>query len=209
MLIPLNQMVTYFKMNITGILHVGAHECEEQNFYLKENVQNENIYWIEAMQDKVDLMLMSNPLLNIYQAVISDKNDEEVEFKITNNGQSSSILDLGTHLKHHPQVHVTNVVKLKTSRLDKVIEKNNINMSNVNFLNLDIQGAELLALKSMEKYLKNVKYIYTEVNTEKVYKDCALMNEIDDYLQQFGFTRAVHKLFGNCGWGDALYIKND
>ena len=82
-------------------------------------------------------------------------------------------------------------------------------MSNVNFLNLDIQGAELLALKSMEKYLKNVKYIYTEVNTEKVYKDCALMNEIDDYLQQFGFTRAVHKLFGNCGWGDALYIKTD
>ncbi len=35
-----------------------------------------------------------------------------------------------------------------------------------NFLNLDIQGAELKALKSMGDYLNNVDYIYTEVNSD-------------------------------------------
>ena len=36
---------------------------------------------------------------NIFLEFISDVNDEEVYFYITNNGQSSSILELGTHKK--------------------------------------------------------------------------------------------------------------
>tara|TARA_Y100000768_G_scaffold388693_1_gene386219 strand:- start:2977 stop:3603 length:627 start_codon:yes stop_codon:yes gene_type:complete len=208
MLIPLNKMVKQYNMNITGVLHVGAHECEEQEFYLNEKINPNNIHWIEAMQDKVDLMSMSNPLLNIYQAVISDKNNETVEFKITNNGQSSSILDLGTHEKHHPHVHVTDTVKLKTTKLDTFISNKNINMNHVNFLNLDIQGAELLALKSMVENLKHIKYIYTEVNTEKVYKNCALISEIDVFLKQHGFERKCEAIYKQYGWGDALYIKS-
>ena len=107
MLIPLENMVKKYNMNITGVLHVGAHECEEQNFYLNEKINPQNIHWVEAMQNKVEIMQMSNPLLNIYQGVVSDIDNQEVQFKITNNGQSSSILDFGTHSKHHPQVHVT------------------------------------------------------------------------------------------------------
>ena len=35
MLIPLSGLFEHFKLNITGILHIGAHECEELNDYLK------------------------------------------------------------------------------------------------------------------------------------------------------------------------------
>ena len=93
--------------------------------------------------------LKKNPLLNIYQAVIYDEDDKEIGFNITNcdgdknNQQSSSILDFGGHEKHHPQVKVVDKIKLKTSRMDTIIEKYNINMNNVNFINLDIQGVEL------------------------------------------------------------------
>lgn len=38
---------------------------------------------------------------------------------------------------------------MKTSRLETVIERKYIDMEEVNFLNLDIQGVELRALKSM------------------------------------------------------------
>ena len=41
---------------------------------------------------------------------------------------------------------------LKTIRLDTFIQKNNIHMDKLNFLNLDIQGKELDALKSMNDY---------------------------------------------------------
>jgi len=59
----------------------------------------------------------------------------------------------------------------------------------------------------MGDYIKHFDYIYTEVNTEYVYKECALITEIDDYLNQYGFRRVATKMAGNCGWGDAFYIK--
>ena len=46
MLIPLNVLVSRFKLNLRGVLHIGAHECEEQNVYLQHNVNNNNIYWV-------------------------------------------------------------------------------------------------------------------------------------------------------------------
>jgi FkbM family methyltransferase len=141
------------------------------------------------------------------QAVIDNEDNKEVIFNITNNGQSSSILDLGTHLQHHSWVNVVQKVLHKTTRLDTLIDKHNIPIDNINFINLDIQGVELRALKSMEKYLHHIKYIYTEVNTEYVYKNCNLIGEIDEYLKEFGFTRVIVRMWENCGWGDAFYIK--
>jgi hypothetical protein len=84
-----------------------------------------------------------------------------------------------------------------------------IPMEKINFINLDIQGVELNALKSMEKYLENsgIEYIFTEVNTEHVYKDCGLLSEIDEYLGRFGFDRVETKMWMDCGWGDAFYIR--
>jgi hypothetical protein len=89
-----------------------------------------------------------------------------------------------------------------------LIGEEKINMGNVNFLNLDIQGVELKALKGMEEYLNTVDYIYTEVNTDYVYVDCCLMSELDEYLGGFGFKRVETSMCGNTGWGDAFYIKS-
>tara|TARA_Y100000768_G_scaffold269926_1_gene206388 strand:+ start:272 stop:898 length:627 start_codon:yes stop_codon:yes gene_type:complete len=208
MLIKVNELIKYFNIKITGILHIGAHECEELNDYNNAGVDNKNIYWIEAMQDKVDLIKSKNSDINIYQAVIDDVDDKEINFKITNNGQSSSILDFGSHETHHPHVKVVKTRTLKTNRMDTIIKKYNIPVENLNFINLDIQGVELRALKSMEKYLDNIKYIYTEVNIEEVYKNCNMMNEIDTYLSQYGFKRVAQRIYTEYGWGDAFYMKN-
>jgi hypothetical protein len=78
-----------------------------------------------------------------------------------------------------------------------------------NFLNLDIQGAELKALKGMETYLGDVEYIYTEVNCDSVYLNCAQVTELDEYLAKWGFTRVETSWCENYKWGDALYIKNN
>ena len=207
MLIPLHQLVNYFKLNLRGVLHIGAHECEEQTTYLQQGIKNENIYWLEAMDYKVAEMKEKMPHVQIYHCVVNDEDNKELELKITNNGQSSSLLDLGSHLKHHPHVHVVDTKKYKTKRLDTFIKENKIPIANLNFLNLDIQGMELKAMKSMGDFIKKFDYIYTEVNTEYVYKDCALMKEIDDYLNTFGFKRCVTQMCGNYGWGDAFYIK--
>lgn len=206
MLIPHEDVIKNIIKQVRGIIHIGAHECEEQDFYYKLNIQKNDVLWFEALKDKVDIMKQNG--FNIYNEVISDEDDKEVLFNVTNNYQSSSILELGTHLNHNPHVHVTNVIPMKTRRIDTFFYNNNIYRYKYNFVNLDIQGAELKALKGMEKYLKeSIDYVYTEVNLEKVYVNCALLNEIDEYLGQFGFVRKITDITPY-RWGDAFYVKN-
>ena len=72
---------------------------------------------------------------------------KKVTFNIADNGQSSSILDFGTHSKHHPHVKMINKVKLKTIRLDKLIKEKKIPIEKLNFMNLDIQGKGIGCVK--------------------------------------------------------------
>ena len=214
MLIPITELKARFNIKIKGILHIGAHNCEELGDYISCGVNLSNIYWIEALPRLVEKNKRINPLLNIYQAVIYDEDNKEIEFNITNcdgdvnNLQSSSILEFGSHKTSHPFVKLVDKVKMKTSRMDSVIVKNAIAMENVNFINLDIQGVELHALKSMESYLNNIDYIYSEVNTEEVYKNCDQMSDLTEYLSKFNFSLADARIYKQFGWGDAFYIKN-
>ena len=208
MLITMQQLVQQFSLKVTGILHVGAHECEELKDYQAVGVPMDKTYWVEAIPDKVGFCKnLYGAELQIYQAVIDETDGTEVTFHVTDNIQSSSILELGTHAVHHPHVHVVNKVKTTTTRLDTLIESANIPIQQLNFMNLDIQGVELRAMKSMEKYLQHVDYIYTEVNTEEVYKGCNLIGEIDLYLHGFGFQRVTQHIYTEYGWGDAFYMK--
>jgi FkbM family methyltransferase len=202
MLISLDLLVYKYNIKFKGILHIGAHECEELFFYEKY-INRNKILWIEALKDKVEISKMRFPNIFIENAVVSDK-IETVTFNRSNNGQSSSFLDLGLHKDLHPHVWYIESFQTETKLLKDIICNYNIDY---NFLNLDIQGTELKALKGMEDYLKNIDYIYTEVNSDYVYKDCSLIDEIDNYLDIFGFKRVEVVWYEKCQWGDAFYIK--
>ena len=58
----------------------------------------------------------------------------------------------------------------------------------------------------MEEYLNNIEYVYTEVNKKSVYKNCAIIEEIDEYLNNYGFYR-VETVWTAEDCGDAFYIK--
>ena len=184
MLIPLEYLIQKYNIQFKGILHVGAHECEELGEYEKY-IGRDKILWVEALSNKVELCRNVYPNLLIENAIVSDV-VEKVRFNVSNNGQSSSILEFGLHSQYHPEVHYVGYYEGETKLLKDVIHKYNISY---NFLNFDIQGAELKALKGMEEYLNDVDYLYTEVNSDYVYKDCALVTELDEYLLKFGLVR--------------------
>jgi FkbM family methyltransferase len=192
-------------ISIRGILHIGAHECEELGLYANLGVNASNIIWIDGNKEKVT-QAQQRGIPNVHYAVISDENNKEVEFKITNNGQSSSILDFGSHSIHHPQVHFIETQIHKTTTIDSFYERNSLDMTKYDFWNFDIQGAELMALKGAEDAINYAKALYLEVNTEEVYKGCALIGDIDEYLSKYNFKRVITKMT-NYGWGDAMYIK--
>lgn len=208
MLITKEEILTYLRsVNIvlTGALHIGAHECEEVDVYRHFGIPDKRVVWIDAMQDKVDEAVQRG-VPNVYQAVVSDEDDKIVEFKRTNNGQSSSILEFGTHATHYSWCVVTERTNMVTTTVDTFMKRNNLNPVNYNFWNFDIQGAELLALKGATNSLRYAKVLYLEVNTEDVYRGCARLNEVDEYLGVRGFRRILTKTVIQ-GWGDALYIR--
>jgi FkbM family methyltransferase len=203
MLIKFSSIIEkYGKPN--GIIHIGAHLMEEREDYLAHNI--DNIIWIEANPEIYKKILENSigPNEKLFNYTISDKDNEIVDFHITNNGQSSSILELDKHKIYHPSIFVTNTIKTNTKRMDSIILKENINIQLYNFLNIDIQGAELLAIKGFGKLLNHIKYIYTEINKEELYTNCAKIEDIDKYLVDFD---RVETSWTNANWGDALYVR--
>ncbi len=209
MLIPFDQVFMYLAMqgkHIQGVFHIGAHECEEKEMYNKCEIQDSNIVWIDGNDTKIKEMKEKYPTIRLYTALI-DETEREVKFYITNNGQSSSILPLETHKNHYPDIVVSEERVCQTTSVKKFIESNHIQMDKLNFWNLDIQGTELSALKGAAEYIKYADAIYCEVNVENLYKGCALLPELDAYLQSQGFDRVAMKLMPQ-GWGDALYVRS-
>ncbi len=206
-MIPIEEIKAVLQKNnvhIVGAFHVGAHECEESNSYIELGVKPSDCVWVDAIRSKVDeAKTKGGP--NVYQAVITDKDDAVVMFNMANNIQSSSVLEFGTHSKEHPWVRYVGKIKMKTITVDTFFKKNKMDASKYNFWNFDIQGAELMALKGATQSIQYAKAIYLEVNEKELYKGCALITDIDTFLLQYKFKRVLTTMTRH-GWGDALYI---
>ena len=81
-------------------------------------------------------------------------------------------------------------------------------MEDYNMLNLDLQGVELRALKSMGDYIDSIDYVYTEINDQMVYEGNDLLADLEEYLSSKGLYRAGIHLLGEVGWGDAFYVRH-
>jgi FkbM family methyltransferase len=192
----------------TGIIHIGAHLMEERKNYLSMGVNN--IIWIEANPKLYERIKNENTSSTelFFNYAISNKDNEMCELNITNNGQSSSILELDKHKMYHPEVWVTEKVSVESKTIDSLFELESIDASNYNFLNIDIQGAEYLAFLGASNTLDKIDYIYSEVNEGTLYKDCGLISDIDLLLSKHGFKRLETDM-SPWEWGDAFYIKEN
>lgn len=202
--VDINRILSLNNISINGAFHIGAHECEEIPFYNQMGLKNEDVVWIDAIPSKVT-EATNRGIPNVYNAVITDKDDEDVVFNVSNNVQSSSVLEFGTHSQEHPWVVYVDKIHQKSITIDTFFERNNIDASKLNFWNFDIQGAELMALKGATKSIKYAKAMYLEVNEKELYKQCGLIHEIDAFLSQYNFKRVLTNMTKH-GWGDALYI---
>lgn len=192
---------------VRGVIHIGAHECEERSEYLSHfGLNDTKIVWIDAINVKVEKMKGKNPNLMIFNECISNKDNEVVSFMVANNYESSSMLNFKTHSTEHPQVKEVARLTLKTKTLKTFYAENSIDTNNYNFINIDIQGAELLALQGAGDILYSMDYIYLEVNVAELYEGCCLLPEIDAYLTEYGFKRVLTEMTKH-GWGDAFYTR--
>jgi FkbM family methyltransferase len=138
---------------------------------------------------------------------LSDTDGQRVDFNVASNeGQSSSFLEFGTHAIEHPTVKYVQQIPMITVRVDTLLKREGLTVGPGWFLNVDLQGAELLALEGMGLLLNQFNQVYIEVNERELYKGCPSATVINSYLGFKGFEKREVKMTGN-GWGDAFYTR--
>ena len=203
MLIPVSNLTNIWDVHPSSVLHVGAHLAEEETEYKKSNWGH--ITWVEAQPKLIEILKQKlDPVTNsLINASIWNKSGIELELNIASNSQSTSLLEFGTHSVAYPNIKYVETLKVTTSTLGSGLPKDYF----PEFINLDIQGVELQALQGLGSRFAKLKWIYCEINSEEVYKNCTLVDELDRFLLQEGFIRIFTKWAPPRTWGDALYAR--
>jgi len=208
-MINLKEELKNNNINCVGVIHVGGHKAQEYQEYKEAGLINQ--VWIEAnphyYYEIINIIKDDTNCIALNYAVFDE--EKEIDFGLSNNGASSSILPLKEHIKYYPNIHYDGYLKMISKRLDNIISENSLDLTKYDGLVMDVQGVELRVLKSLGELLNNFKFVQSEVNLEELYEGCCLINELDEYLSKYGFERKITKLWddGAVGWGDALYIK--
>lgn len=198
--IPLSELVQEHGVRPRGVIHVGAHEAQELESY--EAHQIPRVIWIEAnpaIYQNLLKRIEPFPHHRAFQFAAHEEDDEWVDLNIMSYTMSSSILSPKRHLELYPWNVVTEKVKVPTKSLSRFFQEENIPLDGFNFLNMDIQGAELLALKGVRNHLNHFEYIYLEVNDDELFEGCGRTHEVDQFLGSYGFRRSVTRMRGD-GW---------
>jgi len=204
------------RLNITGVIHVGGFVGEELSIYRECGLYNTIMFEPQLdLAEIIDSKMVEGE--EICPIALGDEPGEatmfisETEGGIKNgSGAPSSLLKPFKHLTEHK--NVTFPAKKRGVLVDTLDNWISDTLSikdelSYNFLNIDVQGYELKVLKGAERTLDNIKGLIVEVNRDEVYKDCAKIWEIDEFLENKGFKRTL-LTWQSESWGDALYERS-
>lgn len=204
MLIPLENLVRDHGVKPCAVLHIGAHVGEEAEAYNRMGFMP--VWWVEANEDVMPELRRNTrpfPHQHLIHALVTDE-PKELTFHIASNGASSSYMELGTHAWEHPDVTYVGEKKMEATTVDVLWMTGQIMQAR--YLSMDVQGAELDVLRGAESFLRGIDYVYAEVNTDEVYVECPLFEEVTEWLDERGFERRAVSMTKH-NWGDALYVR--
>ncbi len=195
-----------FLRDVSGVVHVGANAGQERYIYDDYGL---NVLWVEPIPEvftqlKANIRNLKNQLA--VQALVTDLDDKEYVFHIANNnGASSSILDLKHHRDIWPSVDYTTTVKLKSTTLPSLLEREGIDVSGYDALIMDTQGSELLVLRGSVPVLRHFKFIKTEVPDFESYEGCCQLSDMDSFLSEHGFKEFSRRKFASRAEGGSYF----
>lgn len=203
MLLDLIGLNSKYDMKIKGVIHIGAHTGQENKVYEQLSIPHRIFFEpLESNFSRLSQNIGQDHIL-IQRALGNENKTIEMWVETANGGQSSSILEPSLHLVQYPHIQFPKKEEVQMSRLDDL----DLDLSPYNFINIDVQGYEMEVFKGAQKKLETVDYIMTELNRAELYSGCARIEEVEEYLSQFGFE-LVEISWEGVTWGDGLFIKN-
>ena len=195
-----------FLKQVSGVIHVGANAGGERDIYKKHRLR---VVWVEPNPEvfqvlKANLDGYGEQLA--FQTLVTDKDNVDYQFHISNNaGCSSSIFDLKMHKDIWPEVAYDKTITLRSLTLTSLLKREQISAGDYDALIMDTQGSELLVLKGAEAILNEFKFIKTEVADFASYAGCCQLRDIDQFLKQRGFRKFSQRKFAERSGGGSYY----
>jgi len=167
-----------------GIVDVGAN-VGGWTTRLQEVLPGVNTLMIEASDThnkELEETKQKFPNVVDYRiAVLSSADGDNVNFyRLNGKGTGNSMfMEQSHHFKDIKPIQLT------TSKLDTLVR--NSHLDHVDYLKLDVQGAELMVLSGASETLKKATFVQLEVSVIEYNKGGACWHDIDELLRQNGF----------------------
>jgi FkbM family methyltransferase len=163
---------------------IGAHRLDELPLINRIFPRLRRIYVFEPLPGPLQslrALALADPRITVFPVAVSE-HDGNADFHVaSNDGESSSLLALGSHRELFPEVVVRETVSVVTRRLDSVLAEQKLEPPDA--VIIDVQGAELQVLRSFgPALLSQVRLIYSEVSTEPVYAGSGLLADVERLL---------------------------
>ena len=198
------------------IFDVGSRDCQQSIEFYK-TFPNAKIYAFECNPNTLELceknIIPYKDRITLIKGAVCDYDGDITFYPINqkktrttwkdgNPGASSLFKSNG---KYTVETYVQDEIITNCHRLDTIMNKYNI--PHVDIIWMDLQGAELLALKGLGDKLKSVEYIYTEVSYKEMYTGQVMYKELNDYIITNDFI--ILNNLSLRGWQeDVIYKKN-
>ena len=203
MLLDLINLRDKYSMEITGVIHIGAHFGEEHPTYKSLGIND--IVYFEPVKKTFDVLNERVKDSKLYNYALGNENKMvEMFIEEADSYGCSSILK--------PSSNYDNV-KFSPNEIVEMKRLDDFNFTGFNCLNIDVQGYEYEVLKGSEKTLEHVDYIICEINREinekKLdYIGSTTIEKIIEFLSPYGFE-LVESNWGGISWGDGFFIKKN
>jgi FkbM family methyltransferase len=179
-----------------GVLHLGAHIGHEAPKYAHAK---KPVVWVEALPDIYEQLvarLRDFPGQRAVRALLGDVDGTEQTFLVSNNdsGVSSSLFQFGPYgsgtesLWPELDLHMVAELTLPMMTLDTLFRDSALDPADYDYWVVDLQGAELLALRGARDAVRHCRALYVEVSSVPVYDQAPLWPDLRGYVEAAGFV---------------------
>jgi len=201
-----NENDTAFLPLLRGVVHVGANSGQERGLYDSYRLP---VLWIEPIPEVFATLqknIASYPDQRAVQALVAAEDGVEVDFHVaSNDGASSSMLEMAKHKDIWPTVDFKRSLRMITRTLPTVVAAAGLDMTRYNGLIMDTQGSELLVLRGAVPLLQHFDFVKTEVADFESYKGCCQLSDLGPFMDEHGFDEIARHRFRNLEPGKAYY----
>jgi len=188
------------------ILDIGSN-TGEQACEFAERFPKAKVFAFEARPQSAEFIrraVSGNSSILVVEGAVHEF-DGETDFHAVNEinpGASSLFVGSGVQAIH-PIRQIS--IKVSALRLDTWAKQNGIDRFDLVWM--DLQGAELLALRGMGEMIATVRALQLEITYRELYHGQVMWPEVRQYLEAHGL-RLVDEWPDACGYfGDAVFIR--